>query len=435
MLNRLTLALCLSVVLGVLPLPGQTGTASAPVQRPIAGADPGSILVRFGAGVVGHERDLALAMIGGVVRREYTLVPGLTCVEVAAPVDDALASLGRLPGVLYAEPNLFVHPIAIPNDPSFSSQWGMHNTGQTGGTPDADIDAPEAWDVFTGDPETVVAVVDSGVNYLHPDLAANAWINTGEIAGTGVDDDSNGYVDDVRGWDFWNNDPDPMDDYGHGSYCAGIIGAVGNNGIGISGLNWRCKIMPVKFISSGGGATLDGALAAIEYAILNGAKISNHSWISLYAQALQDMVDAAQAAGHLLVAGSGNFGTDNDITPYYPASCENANVIAVGGVDSSDNPHGNYGVRSVDLVAPSVNVYSCWTSGYRFATGTSAAAPHVAGAATLLLGREPTLTYAQLRQAILRNTRKVPQLKGRVATGGELNVGRAIRFYLRPLGV
>lgn len=395
--------------------------------------DPHSILVRFEAAEPEPVRDLALAAVGGQIVHEFVTVPGLAHVRIAVPVAEAIATLTGFPGVIYAEPDYIVRLANTPNDPQFNRLWGLHNIGQIvngdPGTPDADIDAPQAWDLFTGDPNVVIAVVDTGVNYLHPDIAANAWINPGEIAGNGQDDDGNGYIDDIRGWDFFHNDADPMDDHGHGTFCAGVIGAVGNNGVGISGVNWRCKIMALKFISANNEGTIEGAIAAIEYAVANGARVSNHSWIATYSQSLQDVVTSAAAAGHLLVAASGNFGTDNDINPFYPAAFEDDNVIAVGGIDNDDNmpSFSNYGAESVDLVAPAVNVYSCWTTGYDYGTGTSAAAPHVTGVAALLFGRNPTWTYRQARGCIFSYVRRLPGLVGRVATGGVLNAGQAMR--------
>ena len=208
------------------------------------------------------------------VTKEYKLVHGLSLVELPPNITagEALSVLNNTPGILYAEPNYKLKALSIPNDTRFSELWGMHNTGQSGGTPGADIDAPEAWDIATGSSDIIVAVIDTGVDYTHPDLAANMWVNQAELNGTaGVDDDGNGYVDDIYGYDFYNNDGDPKDDHYHGTHVAGTIGAVGNNGLGVAGVCWNVKIMALKFLNSGGSGYTDGAIECIQYAILMGA--------------------------------------------------------------------------------------------------------------------------------------------------------------------
>ena len=186
-------------------------------------------------------------------------------------------SIAVIRSVLYAEPNYRVHTTQLPNDPRYSELWGLENLGQTGGALDVDIDAPEAWDVTTGD-HTLVAVIDTGVDYTHEDLAGNMWVNAGEVPGDGIDNDGNGFVDDVHGYDFVNNDGDPMDDQGHGTHVAGTIGAVGNNGVGIVGVNWNAQILAVKFLDASGSGTNADAVRAINYATQMGARISNNSW-------------------------------------------------------------------------------------------------------------------------------------------------------------
>ena len=195
----------------------------------------------------------------------------------------------------------------------------MHNTGQNGGTPDADIDAPEAWDIGTGSTDVVVAVIDTGVDYTHPDLAANMWVNPGEIPDNGIDDDGNGYDDDVYGYDFCNYDGDPFDDHYHGTHCAGTIGAIGNNSEGVAGVNWRVKIMALKFLDATGSGWTDDAINCVEYSIQMGAKLSSNSWGGGgFDQALKDAIDAAGQAGMLFVAAAGNGGSDNDISRHIP---------------------------------------------------------------------------------------------------------------------
>ena len=268
---------------------------------------------------------------------------------------------------------------ATPNDTRYSELWGMHNIGQTGGTTDADIDAPEAWDINTGSSGAIVAVIDTGLDYRHPDLAANVWVNALEQAGTaGVDDDGNGYVDDIygidpAGTDGASPDTDPMDGYGHGTHCSGTIGAVGNNSLGVVGVNWNVKIMGLKFFDDAGGNGYDSfSIECIEYAIDQKTNYAqnivaiNASWGgSGFDQLLKDAIDAAGTAGIVFCAAAGNGGSDdvgdnNDATPYYPASYTSANIIAVAATDDADLITGfsNYGLTSVDLGAPGAGILS-----------------------------------------------------------------------------
>ena len=259
-------------------------------------------------------------------------------------IKDVVMAYRAHPDVLYAEPNYRIHaldmPQYFPNDPRFSELWGMHNTGQTGGTPDADIDAPEAWTRPTAN-DVLVAVIDSGVDYNHEDLAVNMWTNGGEVAGNHLDDDGNGYIDDVLGWDFVGHDVyhpqednDPMDDNGHGTHVSGTIAAIGDNSagvVGVAGLCGHVRIMAVRFLDDNGDGTVGGAIDAIEYAIDNGAKVLNNSWGGGgYSQALKDVITAADAAGALFVAAAGNdYGNDNDGNPHYPSNYDNPNVIVL----------------------------------------------------------------------------------------------------------
>src|SRR5262245_22284472 len=230
--------------------------------------DPSSILVRFESPTAGPVMPFRAA--GTTVQQAVELVPGLYEMKVAkgASVAAILDAYRANPAVRYAEPNYRIHLENTPNDPKYQdgTLWGMNNTGQSGGTADADIDAPEAWDLATGSSSMVVAVIDTGVDYNHEDLAANIWSNTAEATGiAGVDDDGNGFVDDVRGWDFANNDNNPMDDHSHGTHVSGTIGAIGNNGIGVAGVNWNVKIMPLKFLNAQGNGTTLGAIQALQY--------------------------------------------------------------------------------------------------------------------------------------------------------------------------
>lgn len=277
-------------------------------------------------------------------------------------VEQALEVYGRDPGVAYVEPNYYLYASATPDDIFFNQLWGLHNSGQivnaTSGTVDADIDAVEAWDITTGSSDVVVAVVDSGVDYNHVDLDANIWTNADEIAGNGIDDDGNGYVDDIRGWDFVDNDNVPLDSEGHGTHVAGIIAALGNNAAGIAGVVWSAKIMILRFLDANGSGTTADAVRAIEYADAKGASVINCSWGGAGLSAsLQDAIEASSA---VVICAAGSAGTDNDAAPEYPASFSSANIVSVAATDQDDNlaSFSNFGTTSVDVAAPGTNVYS-----------------------------------------------------------------------------
>ncbi len=266
------------------------------------------------------------------------------------------------PDVVYAEPNYIIKKAVLPNDPKFSLIWGLNNTGQTGGIKDADLDAVEAWDVTTGAEDIIVAVIDSGIAYNHPDLSCNIWTNAIEKKGkTNFDDDGNEYIDDIYGWDFIDNDGYPVDLNSHGTHIAGIIGACGDNRIGITGVMWKVKIMSLRFLGvSGTGDTLNAADAII-YAVDKGARIINASWAGYkYSNTLYDAIDYARKKGVLFVAAAGNEANNNDIDQVYPASYNLPNIISVAATDNRDNiaSFSNYGEKSVDLGAPGVGIYS-----------------------------------------------------------------------------
>ncbi|MHC4362930.1 MAG: S8 family serine peptidase, partial [Planctomycetota bacterium] len=315
------------------------------------------------------------------------------------------------------------------NDPRFDDLWGMHNMGQTGGTVDADIDAPEAWDIATGSSDIVVAVIDTGVDYTHVDLAANMWVNEDEYYGTpGVDDDGNGYVDDIYGYDFCNYDPDPMDDHYHGTHCAGTIGGVGDNGEGVAGVCWDVRIMALKFLNSGGSGWTDDAIKCVQYSTLMGANLSSNSWGGGgYSQGLKDAIDAAGAAGMLFVASAGNSSTNTDLNPHYPSSYDSESLISVMSTTHSDAKSGfsNWGPISVDLGAPGSDILSCKLGGgYKYASGTSMAGPHVAGACALMWSLNPMLANSEVKDILLQTVD--PTLSGLCVSEGRLNLYNAI---------
>jgi serine protease len=334
-----------------------------------------------------------------------------------------------------------VEVTATPNDSSYGSLWGLHNTGQSGGTTDADIDAPEAWNITTGSSSVVVAVIDTGVDYNHPDLAANMWVNTAELNGSpSVDDDGNGYYDDIYGINAITgvpalNNGNPMDDNGHGTHCAGTIGAVGNNNTGVVGVNWTVKIMALKFLDSDGyGSTFD-ALECVQYATNNGADVISASYGG--GGSLTSMKNAIEAFGGPFVAAAGNSQVNNDSSPHYPSSYTSDNIIAVAATDRWDRIvtyanagtwGSNYGATSVDIGAPGRSILSTTPSNnYASYSGTSMATPHVAGAAALLLSSDSTLTAAQIKQALMDNGDALAELSGKCVSGKRLNVYSALQ--------
>ncbi|MEG4503927.1 S8 family serine peptidase, partial [Microcoleus sp. F6_B4] len=413
---------------------------------------PGELLVKLRPNV----NDVAIQsvfQINGALAVEDLVPPSLQLNSASEPDEldqwrlvklasnaDLLAiqtSLAQDPRVETVELNYLVSINSVPNDPQFTQLWGLNNTGQIGGTPDADIDAPEAWDIQKGSKNVVVAVVDTGVDYNHQDLAANIWSNTGEIAGDGIDNDRNGYKDDVRGYDFINNNNAPMDDYrydggySHGNHVAGTIGAVGNNNIGVVGVSQNVSIMPLKIFKADGRTSVDAIVKAINYATQKGAKVINASYGGDYfSQAEKDAIDDANKKGVLFVAAAGNIGRlDNDSYPQYPASYDLPNIIAVAATTDNDQLawFSHYGKTSVDLGAPGENILSTLTGNqYGFKDGTSMAAPHVAGAAALLLAQDPSRTPAQLKDILMKTTDPLTSLNGKTVSGGRLNVWKAL---------
>ncbi|MEJ7803181.1 MAG: cell wall-binding repeat-containing protein, partial [Candidatus Limnocylindria bacterium] len=329
-------------------------------------------------------------------------------------------------------------------EPRYPQQWALSNTGQTVntyvGARDVDMNVPEAWNITTGNPNLVVAVTDDGVDFSHPDLAARRWVNTDEIAGNGIDDDANGYIDDVYGWDFCNDDNTVHDDdiAMHGTHVAGSIAASGN-GVGIAGVAPSVKIMAVKFLPDDPTASLDpgspcgtdaGAAAAIAYAYANGARIINASWGgSGYSQTLNDAIEAAPDA--LLVAAAGNENVDNDLSPVYPASYDLPNILSVAAIHNQGHLTGftNYGVNSVDLSAPGEDIVSSVPGdGWAYLSGTSMAAPHASGVAALAASVKPALLgdASALRQHLIATARALPSSLNWVAAPRLLDARAAV---------
>ena len=387
---------------------------------------------------------IAHAKMGAKVEKELRTggILGLQLVQLpnGTDVQSAITAYESNPDVLYAEPDYVISIIpdqtgsiindinstnfhSIPNDPYFLDQWSFNNTG----TFRADIDALGAWGISTGSNRVVVAVVDTGVLYTHSDLSKNIWNNTDEIPDNGIDDDHNGYTDDIRGWNFISNTSDPIDDNGHGTHVSGTIGAVGNNAIGVAGVNWHVKIMSLKvFNPAGVGDTFD-AISAIEYANANGASVISNSWGGgEYSQLLKNAINASPA---VVVCAAGNSANNNDIYPVYPAGYSSENIISVAATDHNDllTSFSNFGLSSVDLAAPGMNIWSTYLNGnYSSMSGTSMATPHVSGVAALVKSVNPRLSARQIKNIILNNVDSKSSLSGKVNTSGRLNAFKSV---------
>jgi subtilisin family serine protease len=412
---------------------------------------PDTILVRFKATAPPSERAQAHALAGASVHRSFTLVEGLQVVRVprGMTVKDAIERYQRHPAVLYAEPNWIVRHQASPNDPGFAEMWGLNNTGQGGGAPDADIDAVEAWNLTTGSAGVVVAVIDSGIDWTHPDLTANLFRNTPDCNSNGVDDDGNGQIDDCFGINTAANTSNPLDDNNHGTHVAGTIGAAGNNGTGVVGVNWTVRIMACKFLAASGSGSVADAIDCLEYVKLmkdRGVDIvaTNNSWGGGgFSQALFDAIDAHLERGILFIAAAGNNNSDNDATPFYPAGYYLPNVIAVAATTRFDDraSFSNFGRQTVALGAPGDTILSTTPNNtYSFFSGTSMATPHVTGVAALLKAQDPSRDWRAIKNLILAGGDTIPALAGtvtqkRLNARGALSCANATVFSrLLPVG-
>ena len=402
------------------------GAAVAALAAP-AVAPAQDVIVRFKPGVRAGER--AHARRGAdVVHQEALPVSGMEVVEPEpeTSVADAVADLQRSPDVLYAEPNRRRTIAKTASDPKSAMEWGLSK-----------ISALTAWDTTTGDRAVTVGVIDTGIALTHPDLAPNVWTNPGEVAGNGKDDDGDGYVDDVRGWDFVDGDADPNDLNGHGTHVAGTIAANGDDAIGVAGVAWQAGLVPLRVLDASGDGRTSNIIKAYAYAQQKGVRIVN---LSLggpdFDQAEYDAMRAAKDV--LFVVAAGNTATNNDTTPLYPCSYDLPNIVCVAATTSTDSlaPFSNFGAASVDLAAPGQGILSTYppaldtgdgvADGYTPLNGTSMATPHVAGAAALLLSNDRTLTPWQLGQVLVKGSDSLAGLAGKVASGGRLNVAGAL---------
>lgn len=426
--------------------PGPVGSAlpRAQAQSAPAGggglegaAVPGELLVRFEAGVDADTRSLVRRRAGGDFK-EALPVRGLQLLELdpGSSVSAAEARFERQDGVQYAEPNLYRRASRPASDTYFGRLWALENLGQpvdgTSGSADADIDATEAWDITTGSQDVTIAVIDSGVDGAHPDLAPNMWVNPGESGAgreaNGSDDDGNGLVDDARGWDWVDADNDPADLNGHGTHVAGTIAARGGDSRGVTGVSWAGRIMALRVLDASGSGTLADLISAYGYAVRSGARVVN---LSLGAPgASRAEADAIRSApGVLFVAAAGNSATNVDVAPEYPCAYALDNVVCVAASDQRDELAGfsSYGARSVDLAAPGTNILSAYPGGrYAYLDGTSMAAPHVSGAAALLYARDADMPVGVVKSALLDGAERRGALATKTLSGGRLNVRQAL---------
>ena len=399
------------------------------------------VLVKFRTGVSEEAIRRITSRLNDRIEDEIESVPGLEAIDDLDDADaEAVASEYRsLPEVEFAEPNYEISledtgpglgPVR-PSDPRFAEQWALANDGQNGGKQGADISAMRAWAVTTGSQKVVVAVLDSGVDYTHTDLATNIWVRPANVQP--YDDADLGTIQDLHGYNALGNDSDPMDDNGHGTHCAGIIGAEGGNDIGITGVNWKIEIMPLKFMNAGGFGTTKDAIEAINYVIDRKQKgvnvrIISASWGSTQkSRALEAVIRKAYDEGILFVAASGNASTNNDRSPHYPSSYNN--VVSVAALDRNDRlaSFSNYGVKSVQIAAPGKDILSTWPGdAYEEHSGTSMATPVVAGVAALIVAKNPRISVDDLRGKVLSSVDQLDSLKGKVATGGRINAAKAV---------
>ncbi len=433
------------------PASGLLATETGDTDKPSTGVEykPDELLVKLKPNVTARGEESVFQNKGAIVAVE-DLVPRRSLqinsaskstneleqwrvVKLASNADllATKTSLAQDPSVETVELNYLLSINSVPIDPEFGLLWGLNNTGQAGGIPDADIDLPEARDIETGSKDVVVAVIDTGVNYNHPDLQDNMWRNPNY----------------EYGYDFVDEDPDPMDDNGHGTAVAGIIGAVGDNSIGVVGVSPKVSIMSLKSFNSEGNGSISDVVQAVEYAIANGAKVINASFgqrlNNLDSQVLKAAIDSTQNNGVLLIAAAGNNGSNNVIIKHYPASYDHPNIISVAAANNKDELSGfsNFGAN-VDLGAPGGNnspksntliypregdIYSTGLNNdYGWDTGTSMATAYVTGAAALLLAQDPNRTFVQLKDILMNATNPLPSLNGKTVTGGRLNVWKAL---------
>ena len=391
----------------------------------------GELLVKYKSGTASTPIREKNNKIGAVVIENFSDL-GWQRVKLPSDlsVNQAISRYKNFVEVETAQPNFIYHLAATPNDASFGNLYGMQR-----------ISAPTAWDLSTGSATVVVANIDTGIRYTHEDLAANMWRNPGETPNNGIDDDGNGFVDDYYGYDFFSNDSDPMDENGHGTHTSGTIGAVGNNSVGVAGVNWNVRLMAIKIYNAGGDSTSAILINAYNYVRMMknrgvNIRVTNNSYGGCneacgFDQATKDAIDALGNADVLQVFAAGNNGRNIELGPFYPASYTSPSILTVAASDQNDMRAGfsNFGITSVDVAAPGVSVLSTILSATNYGTlsGTSMATPHVAGSAALLAAFNPNLSAASLKATLMNTVDQLPQWNGVNKTGGRINVANALQ--------
>lgn len=433
----------LFLALTSIPIHAASPSARAELENnPSLAYSSESVLIRFKPEASAANKQQARQLVNGKTMRQFAIVNALEHLQLGPgrSVEKAIETLQRLLFVDFVEPDYVIRAYMEPDDYYYTEglQWAPDNDGSFYlnlwgpflGTlfpikAGADIDANLAWDITTGSSDVIVAVIDTGVDYNHEDLAGNIWSNTGSSSG-------------IHGYDFYNDDNNPMDEHGHGTHVAGTICAQGNNQVGVAGVAWQCQIMALRFLGADGSGYTSDAISAIEYAVENGAKISNNSWGGEpeFSNGLYAAIQSAATIGHLFIAAAGNGGSDgigdnNDSTADYPSSFDLDNIISVASTNANDDlsSFSNYGSSRVDLGAPGEDIVSTYTiaGDYEIASGTSMAAPHVAGVAVLVASMHPEWGYADIKNRILSTTRPLTSLAGKTVTGGVLNALNAVQ--------
>ncbi len=396
---------------------------------------PGEFIVKLKPGVLSAKNKNQLAnSLNAQIKNEF---PSLNLISIKQLNElkstDSIYQSGL---VEYVEPNYVYRMNKLPNDTSFKSLWGLKNTAQKDsagakGVVGFDINAEKAWDITTGSKNLIVAVIDTGIDYEHPDLKANIWTNMKELNGKkGVDDDGNGVIDDIHGYNAITEDGNALDDQGHGSHCAGTIGGAGNNALGVAGVNWNTSLMAVKFLGADGSGSTETAIKAIQYATKMGAKVMSNSWGGGgFSQALLDAISESNKAGALFVAAAGNSASNNDKLENYPSNYDLPNILAVSAIDNRGKlaNFSSYGLKKVHIGAPGVNILSTTGGAYDSFSGTSMATPHVAGVAALVWGNDPKLTALELKARLIATAKPIASLKGKVSSGGMVDAFAALK--------